>query len=438
MSAPCSEMHEIESRNSKESLKRRLELGALATISIAMTSLVAFAAWRSAEATIALLLLPLLMNLAPWRWWPAVLAFTYFIVGNRDIPVIVDRFFEDLGTGAGIAAAVTLAAIQSLPFLLYSPTSSPTGRTWRMAAALVLLTIPPVGLVAWRSPLLVSGLLFPGMGYAGVAASIALFAGVAGGGASLQRHRRLPSALTFLAAVLAVVALTQHSASPPPRSVPGWFAVDTQFAPSTEPGNAPSRGAQVSELVDTLLGDQGPAAPEVLVFPESTFSPMRPVDTFMMNFVDERARRSGATVLVGDVVVMEGDRWRNTVRAYGLTTGTVDESRLPMPMGNWRPGFGGVRSRPFSSDLVTITTRSGDKAVAMSICFEDTVLWPHFGLLSGRADVMVSVANVWALTDTSADRTQTVSAALIARLAGTPLVRAKNTLDVDTYGKDRS
>ena len=415
----------------------RLESAALAIVGVAMTAAISYGAWRSAEATIALLALPLLMNLAPWRWWPAVLAFVYFGVGNWDVPVIVDRFFADLGIGAGIAAGVALAAIQSLPFLLYSPKATPTARACRMTLALLLLTVPPIGLVAWRSPLIVSGLLFPNTGYLGVAAGLALFAAMAGGGFSLRRERRLPAALTVLAALVAVGALIHHANSPAPRTMPGWFGVDTQFSPEHRPGVDVPRGVAVNSMVETLIDPSSPGLTEVLVFPESTFSPMQPVDAMMMNFADERARRAGTTILVGEVVMLEGGRWRNTIRAYGRTSGTVDESRLPMPMGNWRPGFGGVASRPLASDLLTIETSTGPKTASMSICFEDTVLWPHFGLLSGRADVMVSVANMWAMTDMVPDRTQTISAALIARLAGTPLVRAKNTLNGKTYGEDR-
>lgn len=402
-----------------------------------MTAAISYGAWRSAEATIALLALPLLLNLAPWRWWPAVLAFVYFGVGNWDVPVIVDRFFAELGFGAGIAAGMTLTFIQSLPFLLYDPKAAPADRAWRMTLALLLLTVPPIGLVAWRSPLILSGLIFPNTGYLGVAAGLALFAAMAGGGFSLQRHRRVPAALTLIAAVVAVGALVHHANSPAPRTMPGWFGVDTQFSPVHRPGVDVPRGVEVNSMVETLIDPNSPGLTEVLVFPESTFSPMQPVDAMMMNFAAERARRAGTTILVGEVVMLDSGRWRNTVRAYGRTSGTVDESRLPMPMGNWRPGFGGVASRPLASDLVTIETSAGHKTASMSICFEDTVLWPHFGLLTGQADVMVSVANMWAMTDMVPDRTQTISAALIARLAGTPLVRAKNTMNGNAHGEDR-
>jgi apolipoprotein N-acyltransferase len=63
---------------------------------------------------------------------------------------------------------------------------------------------------------------------------------------------------------------------------------------------------------------------------------------------------------------------------------------------------------------------------AVSICYEDALLWPHWRMLFDRPDVIVSVANNWfnsSLYDAQAQRQSIES---VARLVGRPLLRAVN------------
>ncbi len=64
--------------------------------------------------------------------------------------------------------------------------------------------------------------------------------------------------------------------------------------------------------------------------------------------------------------------------------------------------------------------------IALSVCYEDGVLWGHPGLLSGQADLLVSVANLWALDGTRTAHAQSVGASALARLGGVSMRRAVN------------
>lgn len=398
---------------------------AVATVGLALTIAISIAAWRSPLAIMGVLMLPIIMNMLRFRAWPFLVALAYFGAGNAEIPAITERFFAGASLAGELAAAVGLTLLQSLPFWLYRPDATPARRSAQMMAVLVLLAIPPLGMVAWRNPLFVAGLFYPGLGLAGVALALAAFGGLAGGGISFKAGRRIPAVLTGVAVAGAVVAMATAKAPP---LLFTWQAANTQIEPTRTDG--PIRiletipGDRVAAAIEPLLSP----ATDVIVLPESVLAPLTPADQVAMMPAVERARRLGITVLVGTVVQVGHDRWRNTVAAYGAMQGTVDESRLPMPVGNWRPGTGtGVAARPFASDLVTIQTRSGPRVAAMSICFEDIVLWPHFGLLTGRADVLVSMGNAWSYTGTRTLTAQTTSAQLLARLAGVHLVRATNT-----------
>lgn len=380
-------------------------------------------AWAGPEAVVLLLLLPVLMNQVKHRLWPYAVALAYFGSASIELPGVIARFFpESPGALAMYGAPLLLTALQSLPFLLYRPDRAPRERAARMAVALLLLTLPPIGWLAWMNPLLTAGILFPGIGYAGLVLALVTFAALAAGGEAGSRKGVLLASVPLL---LVAIALNQWNRVSPPENLYQWAGFDTKIEPANQrdpfvvrdvlPGNA------INELSLAMMND----STDVIVFPESILSPLTPADQVAMSRAVAEAERRGVVILAGVVEQTGPDTWRNTLQAFGAQTGVVDESRIPMPMGNWRLS-GGVPARPFASDLTVIDTRRGPYVTAMSICYEDTLIWPHFGLLAGRADVMVSVSNSWATTHTRGRVTQEISAKLLARLAGVPLVRAEN------------
>jgi len=435
-----------------------IAFGVVAGIALAAT--INVFAWQHLLSTIALLLLPAIMNWLRWRWWPFVVAYAYFLTGNTELPEMIARFFDptpSIVTRWG--GPLLLSAIQSAPFLLYRADRPPLERALRMAGALALLTLPGVGWVAWHNPLFVAGTLYPQWGAWGLLLTVVLFAVMAAGGPKFRvreknnvRGQRIVTVSCLLAFGLSFWAMWQDVQHPASRAMPGWYEVDTRFIPGHKRRlGDPIPGAELARMAEHIMEFPGV---EVIVFPESVLAPMAPVDELELQQVAERASKEGVALLMGETIALksDGSAWRNTITAMGYEQpnrpcvrgegeipcllgderlgNTIDESRLPMPMGGWRLS-GGVPARPFASDIVPLETRSGTVNMAMSICFEDLMLWPHRGLLTGQADVLVSVANTWATSGTRGDRSQTASAHLLARLAGVPLVRAVNRSRVE-------
>jgi apolipoprotein N-acyltransferase len=376
------------------------------------------------------------MNLIPrWRWWPLAVAFVYFGAANAELPPIIGKLYDTPPSPlVQLGAPLLLSALQALPFALYRADRSPGERALRMAGSLALLTLPGFGFIAWRNPLLVAGLAFPQLGLLGLAGALGLFAGMAGGGIRrprLWKDRGIAavSAVSLLAALLAVAALTHDYAHPVQRGMPGWWGMDTFIEPQSKRDPLVITPDVPGDKISALAADALRLGAKVVVFPESVLAPLTPADQIALLDVANRARKAGAVLLVGETIQTSGAgealAWRNTVRAFGAMDGTIDQSRVPMPLGNWRLR-GGAPAHPFTSDIVEIKTRDGAVAAAFSLCYEDTILWPHLGLLTGRAQVMVSMANAWSTLETRGDATQQLSARLLARLAGVPLVQARN------------
>lgn len=396
-----------------------------AAVALAATWVLGINAWMAPELTILLLGLPWILNQYRWRLWPLAVGLVYFGAANAELSAVISRFHaEEPGLLVRAGAPVLLTIVQSLPFLLYRADRSPANRAIRMSALLVLMALPPLGWLTWRNPLLASGLLFPGWGFLGLAATAGLFAALAAAGT--REGRKLVFALGLPLVLVSVASMTWAYMHPRP-AMSEWIGVDTTLPPPDRRDPNVIR----EEVPGGVLGEIAPLYftdfTDVIVFPESVFDPMTLADQVAFSTAVYGAKQRGVVILAGASVRTGPDSWRNTVQAFGAMDGTVDESRIPMPMGNWRLGGRGVPLRPFASDTIIVETRRGPVTAAMSICYEDTLIWPHAGLLAGKADVMVSVNNAWATAGTRGDRTQTTSAELLARLGGVPLVRAKNT-----------
>jgi apolipoprotein N-acyltransferase len=158
---------------------------------------------------------------------------------------------------------------------------------------------------------------------------------------------------------------------------------------------------------------------ELLVFPESIIHGFADVDRVAL--IPALNTSGRPEVWIG--ATLRGDDGRVENALVRLDGSIVARNRLPVPIGNWRPFMdSGVVASPFGSDLVTLNGRS----VAISICYEDAVLWPHPGLLMGQADALVSASNHWALRETRTARAQVVAAHALARIADVPLIRSAN------------
>ncbi|NJM32500.1 MAG: hypothetical protein HC848_06105 [Limnobacter sp.] len=165
----------------------------------------------------------------------------------------------------------------------------------------------------------------------------------------------------------------------------------------------------------------------IIVFPESVAGSSRRPQVELWKEVSLSAKSKGAVVLVGE------EAWNtrktgfyNALVGFGdvpVQGQVIAAAQVPMPVGDWKFGLEeGAISHIFGKDVISLA----GKFVAVSMCYEDFILWPHRGLLSGKADVLISAANQWPSRGTSAETAQDLSRKLLGRLAGVPMLIAKN------------
>jgi len=384
---------------------------------------IGMAAWADQQslASLALLpLLPLLVCRARGRSAAFCIAFAYYGTATRAVPGIIGYFFPALPLAASLSLWAGHTALLALPwaFALAAPSAGAARRAAMVMAALVLTTIPPIGLFHWGSPLMSAALFYPGWQWAGLLLTALLVSLLAASG---RATRRIHAALAMLLALSFMANSIYREPAPPP----GWHAVSLDFGKSPELWSD-DMAARREALAAIAMRELANGA-QVVILPESISGSSRRSQQALWQRVADAARQRGATILVGE------ESWnpartsfRNALVGYGMEHdhGAVAvSSKVPMPVGDWKFGLEeGAETDIFGSDLVELHGRR----VAFSMCYEDFLLWPHRGLLGGNAALMVSATNQWPSSGTSAEIAQDRSRAALARLAGVPLLTAKN------------
>lgn len=371
-----------------------------------------YLAWLEPHSLLLLLFFPLLFT-GGGRRAAFLTALAYYLAFARDIPFAVSRFFPDWPAWAGYAFWFADAALLAAPFLLVHGAGS--RRLAGFGAAVALSLVPPLTFFAWGSPLFAAGMLYPGLGYAGIALSFLVLVGLLG----ITQSARWYLPVVFLVVVAAAANAVYREPDPPP----GWIGLTTHESRMPGPERIAERAARTSRLFGMARrAVEGGAT--VVVMPESIVGEWRAAVEHRASRLMPLLERTGGTLIVGaDALLKDGDRANSWIAVDGRGIRKVAESRIPMPLGDWKFGLApGARANPWGRDLVAVRGRK----VAVSICYEDYILWPHWCLLSGQAEVMVAAANLWSVSGLGATRIQATSRRALARLAGVPLIEAVN------------
>lgn len=380
----------------------------------AFAALIAHGAWLHPDALIYLVFIPFLLTGARRRIDSPLIMLGYFGYNSWELPEILLNFFDGQHVALAYAAPVVLALLLAAPFALINPLGTYCQRALQAAAAFALISLPPLGFIGWLNPLFASASLFPGSGAVGLALTLLAFSLIA---ALRKPATKAQIALVAIAALCCPAAF--HVAQGPRLARPAWIGA---YAENTHLGR-PSEGIEYRrsawQRIQRSVAFNSGIGAELLVFPESIIHDFTDLDRVGLAPALTTADRP--EVWIGATFRSKDGRVENAI--VRLDGSMVARNRLPVPIGNWRPFMAsGVVAEPFGSDLVEVA----GKSVAVSICYEDGVIWPHPGLLSGRADALVSMSNHWALRGTRTARAQAVAAHALARMADVPLLRSTN------------
>ncbi|GLK70171.1 conjugal transfer protein TraB [Ancylobacter dichloromethanicus] len=355
------------------------------------------------------MLFPALWAWAPNRVTAAAVSMGYFLAASRGLPQGVASFFGTsvwAGSLLWVGASLAFVLVQTV---LWTPDPGMT-RALRFLLATGLMAVPPFGIVGWAQPATAAGVLFPGWGWWGLAATMISLA-------------MLTMAWGHLVGILlASVWLWSAANWEPPVAPPAWTGMEMTK------GARLGRDASIEqhrELIRLVLQAVGVANAHVVVLPENALGIWTPtVEHLWRDTLEGR----DLMVIAGAMTV---DRGGYDSVVMGITADgghVIYRARMPVPVAMWQPWRwitdepGGARAHFFANPTVEF---GGNRLVPL-ICYEQLILWPVLESMLYQPDLLVGISNAWWAGNSSIPGIQRANLQAWARLFDRPLVISVN------------
>ena len=398
-------------------MKTYINLG----LSLAAGAVIGFISWRIGGDLFAVPLVIALWAISTSRIAAFSVMFGYYMAGSRIIPSAAAVFFGEanslsLGILLWIASSMLLALAWAWAWPKLGAGLARTVLAPLMA--LILVTLPPVGIFGWMNPVLASGWYFPGSGTLGLIALSAIYIAMT----VSAKYYGQPRWVVFICLGLLVPMAFNLLQKTNPSSHPEWAALNTQLGkiPSDVDGIA-LRQAQLIELTQAALA----SGAKVVILPEQSAGRWSRENFFVWeSLLKKTLIEKDAVVLIG-AEVPNGTHYLNALVAYNGEETRVFSARQPVPVSMWKP---------YASDGALIDwfklggAKIYGKKLAISFCYEDYLTWPILTTIAViKPDFIVSVANGWWVKGSAANAIQFMHIDAWSRLYGVPLLRATNT-----------
>ena len=300
----------------------------------------------------------------------------------------------------------TLTVICASPwFVFYNQTFLPLSAI----ASLVLLAIPPLGLVSVAHPLIASGAWFPGTRWFGLFLPLLLI--------GCCRRLGLPVTLS----VLLVCSIVTHTRFHRPDHDPKIIPLNTELGGLSL--GVMKLDSQARELMIQQLALSHPNT--LLLFPESILPGWSAVyDHRWISVFSELDRRHTGVLLGTTIPVPETQENWNVMLSRGYTEHLSYVQRVPVPLGMWQIGD---PSHGFPLMLgFPATIRVWDRRVGVLVCYEQFLLWPALQTLARDPDFLFAPSNLYWAKGTRIPEIEHISAQDWADLWAIPLYEASN------------
>lgn len=384
-----------------------------------LAAAIGYSAWNNSLYLLGLSgLFPLLWAKATSRQAAGLVAFCYYAAAARGLLPGTLIFFGSSGPYVsmvlGFLFLIASSGILAMPwFLVWTRDTSPTAMGWRLPAALILVSVPPVGFVGWANPISSAGVIFPGCRWHGVLAVVATM--------YLSLILRRPSNLI---ALLVLCTLSACLSPDPPLPPIGWKGVDTHFGGLSGQAGFLRLYEQNLHMIQTAMDSKASA---VLLFPEAVAGRWNQTTAALWEEPSVHLAYQGVTVLFGaELPIDEGvesERYDAVIVAVGSESGVLYRQRFPMPVSMWRP-FCARSARIHWLDPGVFVLHG--RRVAALVCYEQVLTWPVLISMIHQPEVILAPANAWWSRDTSIPAIQHTVLAAWERLFHIPVITAFN------------
>jgi hypothetical protein len=349
-------------------------------------------------------LFPALWAFAPTRLVAGLVSMAYFMAASRGLPIGVSIFYaSDIWVGLGLWFAASLMFVL-VHAVLWSPKPG-WHRPLRYLAAWALMSVPPFGIVGWASPITAAGVLFPGWGWTGLAATAAAL--------SAMTTRAWPLTGAGIGAAFALSVFTWTA----PEPLEGWVGIETTFDYEVA-GNHADYAQHMATIA--LVRRAAADGATTIILPESALGIWTPTTERLWI----RSLADLDVVVAGGAVVINESGYDNVlIELTGEGARILYRERMPVPVSMWQPWASGGASAQFFGNP---TGRFAGTSIAPLICYEQLIVWPILQSMLFGPDAIVATGNGWWTGHTNIVPIQKASAGAWASLFGIPIVVAFN------------
>jgi hypothetical protein len=300
------------------------------------------------------------------------------------------------------------SALLALPWAFLFSTNAKL-RLYTVPLTLIVLAIPPLGIVGVASPLTSAGVLFPGTAWLGLVLTLFL-------------SGLLASYPSWALALGIVVALPANVLYRIPAQPDDWEGVNTHFGGVGLDVATPLAKYEVAQTIrQTALNSTA----RVIVFPETVISNWNEATDAFWGRTIQTLQQDGKTVLVGALASDPAShRTFNTVVIRGAGGPVEFLQRIPVPVSMWNP---------FNNEGIPLglngpsTVNLGGQRAAIFVCYEQLLIWPELTSFAQHPAVLVGIANEYWAQGTRIPKIQRACLASWARLFRLPLLWAENS-----------
>jgi hypothetical protein len=312
---------------------------------------------------------------------------------------------HDPSITAGIALWGTSSLLLALPWGVLWGSSY---ITLRICSILLLLSLPPIGIIGWGNPLTAAGLFFPGYGWYGIALTLALFIV----SAQISRHYRI---MLPLLALSIIANLSTH-----PKQLPaGWVAINTQLGWL----QGTTDDYQHHQQLITLANTQMKPATRVILFPEMITGAWTENSTWLWRNIIQGAKRNHTTILIGTTISSATGNYSNVLLPLGDAIFVPLPDRVPVPISMWKPWAKNGAVGYFTHNGIHIIA---GRKVASLICYEQLLIWPVLHSMFYKPGILLGAANDWWAKDTVIPAIQQEALHAWGRLFDVPVLSSIN------------
>lgn len=378
-----------------------------------------------------LIFVPILFFICKSRFAAFLFIFTYYSSASRGVPAGAAVFF---GSGSSIVLGMVLwLAVNLLLSLIWIVFWRSAKRNKSVSSVLInlvglfiLLTLPPVGVVSWASPLVAAGYIFAGHGWL----SLLLFL-VCISLAIVLLYKNIGIEIWYLWWFLVIFVSLSYWHSYKllvpileGRGHDGWSAIDTSYGRATS-GSAQFTDAFIrsTNMMPKILQCDTP----FLLVPETIAGYWTPATQTLWQPVAEELKVRKHTLILGTEILDGNLKYDNSLLFLGHIDGISYRQRIPVPFSMWRPfgGPGTANAYWWESGLMHIDEKT---TAAMLICYEQFLAWPFLRsmMTSSRVDLLITAANQWWSRETCIPNIERQYAFSWSLLFGLPLITARN------------